>query len=354
MVAMDGMRVVMVTEDDRISEIVQRHAAVVGVDVLEVTPAALTRSNWSQASMVLIGSDAASATSLLGLGRRAGVIMVAAPGVDEQPLWRLAVEIGAEHVVSLPLAESWLLQRLSQIADGPSRDGSTIVVTSASGGAGVSTLAYGLAAIATHDGRTCVLVDADRHSGGLDLLMGGEQAQGVRWPDLAHTQGRLSATTLSYALPHVHGMSLLSHSRAGVTDVSDAAMESVLDAARRGFDRIVVDLPRLSSAPALAGADAVVLMVPATLRGVAGARQALFSLQAIGAVTHVVTRHAARGLARSDVERALGVSVVHPLPEAPRLAIRAEHGDAFETKDAFGRAVRALSRQVAHAAEVAA
>lgn len=346
MVAVDGMRVVMVTEDDCISEVVLRHAAVVGLDVLSVSPSALTRAIWAPASLVLIGSDAVEHAALLGLGRRTGVIVVAASGVDEHPLWRLAVEIGAEHVVALPLAEAWLLQRLSQVADGPSRDGCTIVVTSASGGSGVSTLAYGLAAIATQDGRHCALIDADRHGGGLDLLLGGEHAQGVRWPDLAHTQGRLSATTLSYALPKVQGMSLLSHSRTTVTDVGDEAMASVLDAARRGFDRVVVDLPRLSSGPAIAGADAVVLVVPATLRGIAGARQALVDLQTMGAVTHVVTRRTARGLAISDVQRALAVNVVHPLPEVPRLAIRAEHGDPFEVKDAFGRAVGALSRHL--------
>lgn len=303
--------------------------------------------------MVLIGFDAADEVAVLGLGRRAAVILVAAEGVDEHPLWRVAVELGAEHVVALPLAESWLLQRLSQVADGPSKDGRTIVVTSASGGCGVSTLAYGLAATATAEGRSCVLIDADRHGGGLDLLMGGEHAQGVRWPDLAHTQGRLSATTLSYALPKVQGLSLLSHSRTTTTDVGDEAMASVLDAARRGFDRAIVDLPRLSSGPALAGADAVVLVAPATLRGIAGARQALAELEAIGAVTHVVTRRTARGLAISDVQRALGVNLVHPIPEVARLAIRAEHGDAFDLKDAFGRAVGALNRQLAHGVLVA-
>lgn len=346
MVAVDGMRAVMVTEDERISEVVLRHAAVVGLEVIVVTPNALTRAVWSHASIVLIGSDALEHASRMSFGRRAGVIVIDASGGGEDPLWRSAVEIGAEHVVTLPTAEAWLLQRLSLVADGPSRDGRTIVVTSASGGCGVSTLAYGLAAMSTQDGHHSVLIDADRHSGGLDLLMGGEHAQGVRWPDLAHTEGRLSATTLSYALPRVHGLSLLSHSRSAAADVSDEAMTSVLDAARRGFDRVVIDLPRLSSDPALSSADAVVLIVPATLRGVAGGRQALVALQEIGSITRVVTRRTARALPVADLQRALGVASVVALPDVTRLAIRAEHGDAFEAKDAFGRAVRALNRDL--------
>lgn len=344
MVPMDGLRVVMVTEDERIIEVVQRNAAVVGLEVAAIPAVALTRATWTQASLVFIGSDAMEQPALLALGRRAGVIVLAAAGVDEHPLWRQAVEIGAEHVASLPLAEAWLLQRLSEVADGPSRNGSAIVVTSASGGCGVSTLAVGLAAVAASEGRQTALVDADAYGGGLDLLMGGEHAQGVRWPDLAHTQGRLSATTLSYALPRVHGVSVLSHSRTTETIVSDDAMESVLDAARRGFDRIVIDLPRLSSTAVLAMAHVVVLVAPSTLRGIAGARRALRDLDHIGAVTHVVTRRSPSGLSPADIQQALGVPAVQSLPDVGRLAMRAEHGDPFDVKDAFGRSVRALNQ----------
>lgn len=346
MAALETRNVVLVTGDQVIIEVVQRHAAVVGLEVLLVSSPGVTRSAWAQASLVLIGADSIDQLSTQDFARRAGVIVVAGPGIDEQPLWRLAVEVGAEHVASLPLAESWLLQRLSEVADGPVRNGSLIVVTSASGGCGVSTLAACLAAIAVQQGQQTVLIDGDRHSGGLDLLIGGERAQGVRWPDLAHTTGRLSATTLSYALPRVQGMSFLSHSRAQVTAVSEDALQCVLDAARRGFDRIVVDLPRLVSPSALLTADVVVLVVPATLRGIAGGRQALSELEDAGITARLVTRRASRGLAVVDVERALGATAVHALPEVSSLALRAEHGDAFDLKDAYGRSVRDLSQRL--------
>ena len=45
------------------------------------------------------------------------------------------------------------------------------------------------------------MVDADPVGGGIDLVVGAEHAPGVRWPELAGTSGRLSAASLSDALP---------------------------------------------------------------------------------------------------------------------------------------------------------
>ena len=57
-------------------------------------------------------------------------------------------------------------------------------VLGAVGGAGTSTLACWLADRAAHEDRPAVLVDADRGGCGIDVLLGLEDQDGLRWPDL--------------------------------------------------------------------------------------------------------------------------------------------------------------------------
>ena len=70
------------------------------------------------------------------------------------------------------------------------------------------------------------------------------QDPGARWPELLNASGRVSAAALRSALPSIDGLAVLSWDRSDVTALPPEAMRSVLGAAQRSSDLVVVDLPR--------------------------------------------------------------------------------------------------------------
>lgn len=75
-----------------------------------------------------------------------------------------------------------------------------VVVTGASGGLGVSTLAAVTATVLARDGSP-VLIDAAFGSGGVDATVAAEHVEGLRWGDLAEHDGAVDAARLRQALP---------------------------------------------------------------------------------------------------------------------------------------------------------
>ncbi len=167
---------------------VDRVAAAAGVPVVHVAHPP-SRQAWTGASAVLL--DAAGAGSCCGpsLPRRAHVIMVSS-GEPHPADWQIAISVGAQHVMNLPVDEADLVAALSAAAesggDGEGR-GPVVAVMGGRGGAGASLFATALARSA----RNALLIDADPWSGGIDLVVGTEEKQGLRWPDLALEHGRL-------------------------------------------------------------------------------------------------------------------------------------------------------------------
>ncbi len=69
------------------------------------------------------------------------------------------------------------------------------------GGAGASVLAGGLAVTAARRGLRTLLIDADPLGGGVDLVLGWESLDGLRWPSLSQASGRVQPAALVDALP---------------------------------------------------------------------------------------------------------------------------------------------------------
>jgi hypothetical protein len=134
--------------------------------------------------------------------------------------WEVIRRLGAEHVAVLPAAEPWLIDQLAAIgATGPFssvspttspvavgsigalRAGRVIAVLGGRGGAGASVLAGGLAVTAARRGLRTLLVDADPLGGGVDLVLGWESLDGLRWPALSQASGEVPAPALVEALP---------------------------------------------------------------------------------------------------------------------------------------------------------
>lgn len=285
------------------------------------------RASWADAPLVLVGDDAAARCR--GAARRQGVLLVGRDQ-DDPDVWRRAVEIGADCVLRLPDAESWLVDRIADAAEGVGRQALTVGVIGGRGGAGASTLACALALAAARTGRRTLLVDADPLGGGLDVLLGGEGAEGRRWPDFAASKGRVAGGALEESLPSVRGLRLLSWDRGDAVLVPPEAMRSVLAAARRRGGVVVVDLPRRvdgAVTEALAQIDLGLLVVPGELRAVAAAhRVASLAGLVLSDLRAVVRGPYAAGLDGQWVADALRLPLAGELPEDPGLSPAGDMG----------------------------
>lgn len=314
---MNLARPLLISTDSALIEACGRLSAASGVELHVAANPAVERTRWVQASLVLI--DAESAAEAVDLPRRGGVIVVTRGSSDsvDPTAWRRAVAIGAEQVACLPDAEAWVIERLSASADEPTRDGRLIAFMSATGGAGASTLAASCAVHAASEGLASLLIDGDRLGGGLDIVLGGEEAVGVRWPELVDTRGRLATTAFREALPTISGAAVLSWDREGSPEATADSWNSVLDAGIRGFDRTVVDLPRHLDAmtgAVLSRAHSVVLVVSARVRGVIAAARCLEELTACTTDIRVIVRERPHGVRPEAIAEVLGVPILGTIP----------------------------------------
>ncbi|MFE3740818.1 septum site-determining protein Ssd [Streptomyces sp. NPDC059134] len=325
----DGHRAgpLILTEDMELLDDLLRLCAAAGAEP-EVHHAVPERKgSWEDAPMVLVGDDAAARCR--GATRRRGVMLVG-KDQDDPGVWRRAVEIGADCVLRLPDAESWLVDRIADAVEGVGRPALTVGVIGGRGGAGASTLACALAVTAARAGRRTMLVDGDPLGGGLDVLLGGEQAEGRRWPDFAASKGRVASGALEESLPFLHELRVLSWDRGDSVVVRPEAMRSVLAAARRRGGVVVVDLPRRvdeAMAEALAQVDLGLLVVPAELRAVAAAGRVASTVGMVLQDLRAVVRGPyAAGLDEQWIAEALRLPLAGELPAEPGLSEAQESG----------------------------
>ncbi|OWA08106.1 septum formation initiator [Streptomyces sp. CS113] len=273
------------------------------------------RSGWETAPLVLVGDDAAR--RVRGAVRRRGVVLVGRDQ-DDSGIWQRAVEIGADHVLMLPDGEQWLVDRIADVAEGVGRPALTVGVIGGRGGAGASTLACALAVTSAREGLRSLLVDADPMGGGLDVLLGGETADGLRWPAFAASRGRVGGGALEESLPELHSLRVLSWDRGDCVAVPAQAVRAVLAAARRRGGTVVVDLPRRIDdgvAEVLAQLDIGILVVPAELRAVAAAGRVAAAVGMVLRDLRVAVRGPyASGLDDREVARLLGMPLVGEVP----------------------------------------
>jgi len=323
-------RSLVVTSDADLLDDLLRLAATAGVELEVAAEAGAARRAWASAPCVVVGADAARGVQRAGLARRTGVVLVGvAP--DEAGVWPLAVGIGAEHVVFLPEAEQWLTDRWADANESSGAEGTVVAVLGGRGGAGATTLACALAVTAARAGRLSMLVDGDPLGGGIDLVFGGEQDGGLRWPDLAATRGRVPAHALSSALPRMAGLSVLSWDRGDTGPVPAEAVTAVLSAGRRAHELVVVDLPRSldeASRLAISLATSVLLVVPTEVRAAASAARVAAQVALLGADLRLVTRGPSpAGLAGAQVAQALGLPLLADLRAEPGIELALERGE---------------------------
>jgi secretion/DNA translocation related CpaE-like protein len=324
--------VLILTENDDLLDDLLRLCAAVDAEAEVVHGGPVPAAQWEQAPLVLAGDDWAAARPEGGPPppRRSGVLLIARD-LDDHTVWARGVAIGAELVLHLPDDERTLTDRIADAVEGRGRPALTIGVLGGRGGAGTSTLACALATSAAQAGHRTMLLDGDPLGGGLDLLLGAERIPGLRWPAFTAARGRLSGAALEEALPRPHGLSLLSWDRTALAQAPGEAMRSVLSAARRRAEVVVLDLPRTldeATTAALAHLDLGLLLVPAELRAVAAARRTVDTSGALIRDLRVVARTAAPGtLAGPELARLLGLPLAGELPDEPGLTAACDAGE---------------------------
>lgn len=324
-------RPLLVTGDERLLDDVLRLAAAATVSVDVRSEVGDARTAWPAAPMVLVGSDVAAEVARARLPRREGVVLVGLD-LDDAGVWQQAVQIGAEHVAVLPDGEHWLTDRLADCAELRGRRGVLVCTIGGRGGAGSSTLAVAIATTAARRGLRTMLVDADPLGGGLDLVVGSEDAAGLRWPQVAPGRGRVSGASLARALPLVGELTVLSWDRGDVLTIPPETMSVVLAAGQRTWDLVVVDLPRTvdgSVRAALERSRSTFVVVPAEVRATAAAGRVCTAVCTAARDVRVVVRGPSpAGLTAADVSEALGLPLAGTLRPEPGLAAALERGEA--------------------------
>lgn len=295
--------VLLATTDDLLLDDLLRLAAAASITPLVEHDLLGLRRSWHAGSLVVVGHDLAEPLARTQPVRRSGVVVAGFAGGDD--VYRCAFDIGAESVFRLPTDESALGDKLADALDGEVRTALTLAFVGGCGGAGATTLASAVALFGNRRGFRTMLIDGDPLGGGIELALGIEQDVGDRWPKLLNASGRVSAAALRSALPSVNGLAVLSWDRSDVTVLPPETMSSVLSAAQRSSDLVVVDLPRRADPAVEEGfvrAGATLLVVPCDVRSVAAANRLVGPLRDVAGDLRVVARDPrVNGLSAADV-----------------------------------------------------
>jgi secretion/DNA translocation related CpaE-like protein len=324
---MDAATLLVATADPDVLDDALRWSAAVGVTPEVAHDAVAARRAWSAASVVLVSGELAGPLARTAPPRRDGVLVLD-PGEAEgtADLWRAAVQLGAVEVLGRHDGGT-VLERLGALLDGRG-EAACLAVVGAVGGAGASSLATATALESARRGLRPVLVDADARGAGVDLVLGAEHVDGVRWNGLGGADGHVGAARLARQLPQRHGVAVLACPRDGA-DVPVDVVPDVLTAITRAYDVVVADVPRhldpLASSVLTRCAGAVVL-VPEDVRCVAAARLLLPRLAERVPRTLVATVRRPGGLGSGPVAEALGLPVVARVAADRRLRADVDHG----------------------------
>ena len=320
-------RPLVLTADPDLLDDLLRLAAAGGAEPDVADHVAGAVPSWRTAPFVLVGADRAADVLACGLPRRPSLVLVGTSAAQPD-IWRQAVNLGAEHVAFIPDAERWLVERFADSAS--PRRGLVLAVMGARGGAGATSFAVALSLAAARLGRRTMLVDLDPYGGGVDLAFGAESVEGPRWSDFVGASPPASGEALAAALPRCGEVTVLSWSRDGSADVPSTVVSSLLSAARRGADVVVVDLPRSfdeGSRAALGVADAAIVVCPAEFRATVAAERVVATLRLLVEDVRLVVRGPSpTGLTGADVAESVGIPLTAWLDPEPDLEKALDEG----------------------------
>jgi secretion/DNA translocation related CpaE-like protein len=345
--------VAVLSADPGLAGEVRRLAALVGRTVLVADRLVDCPRVCRNAALVVVDARAAD-LDVESMPMREVVV------VADDPLriatWEMAVRMGARRVLTLPGQAPELLDLLALAGERPGPPGPLIAVMGGTGGAGASVLSVALGWAFTQLGRPTTVVDLDVHGGGLVVLVGLERVDGLRWNDLSDARGVVAAATLREQLPTVDALAILSTTVGpAATDGSvltlpdRAAVASVLAAMRRGGDVVVADVPRQCGddvGAVVASCDALLLVVPAHVRGVSAAASVTHRMRPLCDDIHLVVRADGRSrLHERDVTDALGIQHLATVGADSGITAAIDRGQLLHSlrRSGLGRTARVIA-----------
>lgn len=349
---MSGGHVAVISRDASLTGEVRRLAALAGRAVMVAEQLAACARTCRGAALAVVD---ATADDLLDETVRLTNAVVVTDDPHRVAAWKLAVRVGARRVLTMPAETAELLDLLALAGELPGPAGPLVGVVGGCGGAGASMLTVALGWAFGQTGRAATVADFDVGGGGLDVLVGLEHIEGLRWGDLIDARGVVASSALREQLPTIGALAVLSTGtgpRTGDTDESRlpgrVAMTSVLAAARRGDGVVVADLPRHHDdevCSVIANCDVLLLVLPAHVRSVAAAASMLQRLRPLcDDIRLVVRSDGRRRLHDRDIASALGVPHVATIRTESALIAAVERGQLVQSlhKSALGRAAVGL------------
>ena len=323
----EGTMPLVVTADEAMLDEALRLCAAVGSSPVIARDIATARRSWKVAPAVLVGNDLAPELARTEPPRRNGVVLL---GRTLTELWPVAIAIGAERVCQLPADQDAVIELLANTLEGKG-EACVVSVVGGCGGAGATTLAASLVLAGAGRGLSSLLLDADPFGGGIDLVLGHENVEGMRWPDLDHTQGRVSGDSLRQVLPSKAGVSTLSWDRGeGSQALTPGSIQSVLAAAARAFDLVAVDVPRVfdSVTEEILGRSVLtVLLVPEDIHALSASARVLSRLRRHTGNIALLTRARRGGIGADAVSETLGLPVIGRVRHQRFLAANLDSGE---------------------------
>jgi secretion/DNA translocation related CpaE-like protein len=324
--------------DEPLLDHLQKLAAAADCELERVPDAPAAREVWRKAPLILLDGGAMAECAMASLPTRPAIVVLTSE--PEPPgLWKQAMEMGAEKVISLPGAEPWLVNALADAAEGPPSDaGRVLAVLGAKGGAGASVFSVAVALTALKSGDNTLLIDCDPKGGGLDMVLGAEAEEGLRWPDMQLSAGRIAAASLHMSLPRRRRgntqLTLLSGARKGEGPAPDA-VSAIVEAGRRAGEIVICDVPRHLDAAAWSAvkkADLTVIVAPAEIRAAVTAKQLAKDLTHQGINPQLVVRGPSPGGLRPDeIAASVEIPLLTAMRPEPQLDQSIERGE-FDPK----------------------
>jgi len=267
----------------------------------------------------------------------------------------VGLEIGAADVLLLPQSSETLMFALhkASAASGTTHDGKIVTVFSPKGGSGKTVLATNIAAATARAGIHTLLVDFDLQFGDAALMLAVSPRATIA--DMAGSAGdvdieKLNAFVNSDAR---NDLALLAAPRrpeeAEIVRQSD--LEAVLDAARNGYEAIVVDTGPLFDGPMIAAldrSDQLILVCTPEVTSLKNVRIGLETIDRLGfprdRVLIVANRiGASGGIVMREMEDALGVEIGFELPDDPGVPAAVNRAIPSVLSDEKGRFSKAVS-----------
>ena len=314
--------------------------------VTSVTPPdmAAARANQANPEMVIVvlSPNPEPAFAFLREPRAASITRVLAVGPVTEPKLRLgALREGADQYLDeqelKPELEA-IMRRLTAApttaVSQPQPAGRVISVLAPSGGSGCSTLAVNLATALAKEHKSCMLMDLNLGSGDLASLMDLKPAHTLA--DLCRHSSRMDRAIFERSLVrHESGVSLLAPSRS-FSDISQVTTQGVRDTlmlARNLFPYVVVDLDdsfHSEQSQTLRQSNVILLVLRLDFTSLRNTRRVMDHLQQMEIsrqrVQLVVNRYGQpQELPAAKAEEALGMKIVHFVPDDPKTINRANN-----------------------------